>query len=102
MIRRPPRSTLFPYTTLFRSNAARDPLAYNRPYRLGGTGMSCFFRDDTLSDLIGFTYATWHGDDAAANLVEELSQLARDRKSTRLNSSHLVISYAVFCLKKKI
>jgi alpha-amylase/alpha-mannosidase (GH57 family) len=56
--------------------AAEDPLAYNRPYRLGGTGMSCFFRDDALSDLIGFTYATWHGDDAAANLVNELVQLA--------------------------
>ena len=38
--------------------------------------MSCFFRDDALSDLIGFTYATWHGDDAAANLVNELVQLA--------------------------
>src|SRR4029077_6096842 len=56
-------------------SAAEDPLAYNRPYRLGGTGMSCFFRDDTLSDLIGFTYATWHGDDAAANLVGELVRL---------------------------
>ena len=54
------------------ADAAQDPLAYNRPYRLGGTGMSCFFRDDALSDLIGFTYATWHGDDAAANLVNEL------------------------------
>ena len=40
-------------------------LAYNRPYRVAGTGLDCFFRDDTLSDLIGFTYATWHGDDAA-------------------------------------
>jgi alpha-amylase/alpha-mannosidase (GH57 family) len=58
--------------------AAQDPQAYNRPYRLGGTGMSCFFRDDALSDLIGFTYATWHGDDAAANLVNELQQLDRD------------------------
>jgi alpha-amylase/alpha-mannosidase (GH57 family) len=58
--------------------AARDPLAYNRPYRLGGKGVSCFFRDDMLSDLIGFTYATWHGDDAAANLVNELAQLARE------------------------
>jgi alpha-amylase/alpha-mannosidase (GH57 family) len=58
--------------------AAKDPLAYNRPYRLGGTGMSCFFRDDGLSDLIGFTYATWHGDDAAANLVSQLTQLARE------------------------
>jgi alpha-amylase/alpha-mannosidase (GH57 family) len=56
--------------------AAQDPQAYNRPYRLGGTGMSCFFRDDGLSDLIGFTYATWHGDDAAANLCNELQQLA--------------------------
>jgi alpha-amylase/alpha-mannosidase (GH57 family) len=61
--------------------AAKDPQAYNRPYRLGGTGMSCFFRDDALSDLIGFTYATWHGDDAAANLVNELLQLARDYTS---------------------
>ncbi len=57
--------------------AAEDPLAYNRPYRLGGTGMSCFFRDDTLSDLIGFSYATWHGDDAVANLVGELAQMAQ-------------------------
>jgi alpha-amylase/alpha-mannosidase (GH57 family) len=63
-------------------DAARDPLAYHRPYRLGGTGLSCFFRDDALSDLIGFTYATWHGDDAAANLVNELVQLARQHEST--------------------
>ena len=39
--------------------------------------MNCFFRDDSLSDLIGFTYATWHGDDAAHNLVNELSALAQ-------------------------
>ena len=57
--------------------AAADPLAYNRPYRLPGTGLSCFFRHDSLSDLIGFTYATWHGDDAAHNLVNELSALAQ-------------------------
>jgi alpha-amylase/alpha-mannosidase (GH57 family) len=57
--------------------AAADPLAYNRPYRVAGTGLDCFFRDDALSDLIGFTYATWHGDDAAQNLVNELNQLAR-------------------------
>jgi len=61
--------------------AARDRLAYNRPYRLGGTAMDCFFRDDTLSDLVGFTYATWHGDDAAASLVNELTQLARQYES---------------------
>jgi alpha-amylase/alpha-mannosidase (GH57 family) len=57
--------------------AAHDPLSYNRPYRVPGTSLSCFFRDDSLSDLIGFTYATWHGDDAAQNLVNELAQLAR-------------------------
>ena len=56
---------------------AQDPLAYNRPYRLPGAAVNCFFRDDNLSDLIGFTYATWHGDDAAQNLVTELAQLAR-------------------------
>src|SRR5256885_13159761 len=69
MIRRPPRSTLFPYTTLFRSHA----LQRRRPGRGGG--------------LLRY------GDGARHR---------RDRKSTRLNSSHLVISYAVFCLKKKI
>jgi len=65
--------------TLARSDpkAARDPRAYNRPYRLAGGRMVEFFRDDSLSDLIGFTYATWHGDDAAHNLVNELAQLAR-------------------------
>src|SRR6267378_2360157 len=67
MIRRPPRSTLFPYTTLFRSRAARLLLlALRPPDRRGRRGP------------------------------------ARDRKSTRLNSSHVEISYAVFCLKKKI
>jgi len=57
--------------------SARDSNAYNRPYRLPGGKMVEFFRDDTLSDLIGFTYATWHGDDAANNLVNELTHLAR-------------------------
>jgi alpha-amylase/alpha-mannosidase (GH57 family) len=56
--------------------AASDPLAYNRPYQLPGTSMNAFFRDDALSDLIGFTYATWHGDDAANHLVNEVAQLA--------------------------
>ena len=55
----------------------QDPRFYNRPYRLPETSLSCFFRDDSLSDLIGFTYATWHGDDAAHNLVNEVAQLAR-------------------------
>ena len=57
--------------------AARELRSYNRAYRPQGTRLDCFFRDDNLSDLIGFTYATWHGDDAAHNLVNELTQLAR-------------------------
>jgi alpha-amylase/alpha-mannosidase (GH57 family) len=56
--------------------AAGDRSAYNRPYCLGGAQIPCYFRDDALSDLIGFTYASWHGDDAAANLTGELEQLA--------------------------
>jgi alpha-amylase/alpha-mannosidase (GH57 family) len=54
-----------------------DPAALSRPYHLPQGRLQCFFRDDRLSDLIGFTYATWHGDDAASNLVHELEQLAR-------------------------
>ena len=57
--------------------AAEDLQSYNRPYRLSGSSMDCFFRDDQLSDLIGFTYATWHGDDAARNLAGELERLAQ-------------------------
>src|SRR2546426_8535914 len=70
MIRRPPRSTLFPYTTLFRSAGDRNTSSSTQRSSLG------------------------NGERAQANW-------SRDRKSTRLNSSHLVISYAVFCLKKK-
>src|SRR3712207_7956199 len=93
MIRRPPRSTLFPYTTLFRSEAKR------------------------LSDILAFAINLEHvGDIIDKNLMElaakrirnhlrlpkdSLADIDRDRKSTRLNSSHANISYAVFCLKKK-
>lgn len=56
---------------------AEDPGSYNRPYRVPGMTLNCFFRDDILSDLIGFTYATWHGDDAASNFIHELTQLAQ-------------------------
>ena len=49
--------------------------AMDRPYQVAGQSLTCFFRNDTLSDRIGFTYATWHGDDAARNFVEELAQL---------------------------
>src|SRR5256885_11248576 len=82
MIRRPPRSTLFPYTTLFRS----DTIERGRSRRA---------RKFCLTRTRGLTFAdgTPPAGDRAAR--------ARDRKSTRLNSSHLVISYAVFCLKKK-
>src|SRR2546426_9392646 len=76
MIRRPPRSTLFPYTTLFRS---RQEIPVNHP------------------SVQGLSPA-----DLVHNVLGETDTLAEiDRKSTRLNSSHLVISYAVFCLKKK-
>jgi alpha-amylase/alpha-mannosidase (GH57 family) len=56
--------------------AAMEPLVGDRPYRFAGTQLDCYFRNDALSDLIGFTYASWHGDDAAHNLVNELVRLA--------------------------
>src|SRR2546430_11014383 len=81
MIRRPPRSTLFPYTTLFRSRLTMVTNAFNLP-------------DQTIT---GYAY------DEAGNMVRQTNAEGRvtDRKSTRLNSSHSQISYAVFCLKKK-
>src|SRR3712207_8143054 len=99
MIRRPPRSTLFPYTTLFRSFLDEAPLNTARGYR---------------TDLRQWT--TWLTRDAdpeyrihpllarrphVARWRRHLEETPRDRKSTRLNSSHANISYAVFCLKKK-
>src|SRR3712207_8496962 len=81
MIRRPPRSTLFPYTTLFRSLDAGAQRAHGDQPR--------------LRQLPPDAQAQRHGRDARR------SRLRRDRKSTRLNSSHANISYAVFCLKKK-
>src|SRR5438045_7427947 len=90
MFRLPPLSTLFPYTTLFRSAAARLILV-SRP-EAGGIRREDLVDQDQLSiALPEFKFRI--GDDDAA--------LAGDRKSTRLNSSHLGISYAVFCLKKK-
>src|SRR5256885_9684512 len=88
MIRRPPRSTLFPYTTLFRSHLRR--------------GVDHFIerkqREVPCHELDDWTQANHCGADACTG---ESELRDRDRKSTRLNSSHLVISYAVFCLKKK-
>jgi alpha-amylase/alpha-mannosidase (GH57 family) len=57
--------------------ALDDPRAYQRGYQLPGATLSTFYRDDRLADLIGFTYATWHGDDAAQNLMHELVQIAQ-------------------------
>src|SRR2546430_6657135 len=82
MIRRPPRSTLFPYTTLFRSHLAAGVAV------LAGIGIDDATHGAVLGRHLGF--------DAAPR-----AEVARDRKSTRLNSSHSQISYAVFCLKKK-
>src|SRR5256885_3478943 len=83
MIRRPPRSTLFPYTTLFRSATEGEGVEV-------AVGMASFPEHaSTVEELR-------HGADQAVTAARSL-----DRKSTRLNSSHLVISYAVFCLKKK-
>src|SRR5690242_20976956 len=90
MIRRPPRSTLFPYTTLFRSDRALvGVLAVSPPHRL----QACRARKQRpggVGPVIG-------GKDQRRRPVA----IGRDRKSTRLNSSHMSISYAVFCLKKK-
>src|SRR5688572_31153561 len=86
MIRRPPRSTLFPYTTLFRSRALQGALPGEAVIRARGDGGGCplhAFRRELRGVVAGHPPA------------------AGDRKSTRLNSSHSQISYAVFCLKKK-
>src|SRR3712207_7356248 len=91
MIRRPPRSTLFPYTTLFRSSWVSG----NRLD--GGTKR---WLNDWLAGLPGGGYAVASIDYRLAPQFEWPAQ-REDRKSTRLNSSHANISYAVFCLKKK-
>src|SRR5438132_10787685 len=91
MIRRPPRSTLFPYTTLFRSSRAHSS-EWENHLRLN--------RQTYVSRL---TYSAVRATASryAAASGSPLTSRGTDRKSTRLNSSHTVISYAVFCLKKK-
>src|SRR3989454_1879328 len=84
MIRRPPRSTLFPYTTLFRSH---------------GSCMACLPDYAELHCLSNFSFL--RGASHAEELVERAAALGYRSEEHRLNSSHLVISYAVFCLKKK-
>src|SRR5688572_32487491 len=88
MIRRPPRSTLFPYTTLFRSRT---------------TAPATLSRRRSSRDSSVFFLQTGHARRAPGGKARgrSLIRRSRDRKSTRLNSSHSQISYAVFCLKKK-
>src|SRR2546422_6332292 len=108
MIRRPPRSTLFPYTTLFRSRAIRAAVGDD------GNRLRMVFRHDGGNggphpcDEIRNAFSTGKGEltDLRHPFLERLGLTLRDlgagdRKSTRLNSSHGYISYAVFCLKKK-
>src|SRR3989454_8636221 len=89
MIRRPPRSTLFPYTTLFRS------IFVNKMDRVGADFDQCL---KMVRERLGAKAVPVQLPLGAGELF---TGIVEDRKSTRLNSSHLVISYAVFCLKKK-
>src|SRR3989442_5886011 len=98
MIRRPPRSTLFPYTTLFRS-----PIEMRVSEMLTGTRGDVAIKifDPDLARLDTAAQAVAARMRAVAGASEVIAPSNRDRKSTRLNSSHVRISYAVFCLKKK-
>src|SRR3712207_6985096 len=94
MIRRPPRSTLFPYTTLFRSGHADPALVkiLEQPMMVRGQSIVGI----SLSEQ-----AAMNSDPSETSAVANEAFARSDRKSTRLNSSHANISYAVFCLKKK-
>src|SRR2546429_4239848 len=95
MIRRPPRSTLFPYTTLFRSRASVGPLTRRVPCRV--PALRRFVRHAPRHEPVSAAARRALGrSDLPGGRVRHV-----DRKSTRLNSSHGYISYAVFCLKKK-
>src|SRR5258705_4364954 len=102
MIRQPPRSTLFPYTTLFRSIANIDNKGFSE--RMTTAPVSPIgqkFYVPTRDAVAVATPTTLGVDPLRVQLPENEEDRHRDRKSTRLNSSHLGISYAVFCLKKK-
>src|SRR5258708_13874323 len=96
MIRRPPRSTLFPYTTLFRSQRAWQSFAQRQMH-------------ECVHDADEFRHFAWRNEAGKDKMFFEAERFCKifktrtplDRKSTRLNSSHQIISYAVFCLKKK-
>src|SRR3712207_7099765 len=96
MMRRPPTSTLFPYTTLFQSR-----FLYGFPFALLAlTGMSLATNETPPAPNAAFLAYALMG--ALTQILATALMLSADRKSTRLNSSHANISYAVFCLKKKI
>src|SRR5256885_8418917 len=102
MIRRPPRSTLFPYTTLFRSEHRYLMSTFKRLPVTLVEGRGVTVRDSEgreYLDLVGgiAVNVLGHAHPAVVRAVAEQSSRLIDRKSTRLNSSHLVISYAVFC-----
>src|SRR5205807_10454609 len=100
ILRPPPRSTLFPYTTLFRSHAegrAEEVQVFADAHVVVGAERVGHVTHQPL-DLPGLANAVRAGD---RGRTARGSHARQDRKSTRLNSSHLVISYAVFCLKKK-
>src|SRR3712207_8836258 len=101
MIRRPPRSTLFPYTTLFRSKVQRDGahavlMVTDRGVGIPAADLPKIFTAFQRAGNVGQIAGTGLG----LVIVQRCVEL-QDRKSTRLNSSHANISYAVFCLKKK-
>src|SRR5207248_8924297 len=95
MLRRPPRSTLFPYTTLFRSRKIHNFPIADDDVPASVTAVRGSSHENWRRRLSALVAATGRDE---ADLLEEALQ---DRKSTRLNSSHRTISYAVFCLKKK-
>src|SRR5947207_12702083 len=97
MIRRPPKSTLFPYTTLFRSHRNKR-IMFKRNTTPTETQQPAVQAVERITSVLG-SGVIWHGSINGSGGVR--IEGALDRKSTRLNSSHTVISYAVFCLKKK-
>src|SRR5258708_14207541 len=92
MIRRPPRSTLFPYTTLFRSDLNFHGV------EIESVAPDDYTDEDSIAGEIIRTVRGYLAEEEHKNIVKRSRE---DRKSTRLNSSHQIISYAVFCLKKK-
>src|SRR5947207_9627035 len=96
MIRLPPRSTLFPYTTLFRSKVEFAGIDWTNITTTNNKTVNCTYTTITAVTCAVSGVGSGGTFTAAVELID-----AKDRKSTRLNSSHTVISYAVFCLKKK-